>query len=158
MQLPPPIATFWHGYLATHTYTTPPRLDPEPLWQFGDTPDVATRVGQLAKLGIKTATSCLVWELDHDGGQIPLVGDLAIVTDGDGNPLCIIELTEVSITPFNAVDAQFAFDYGENDRTLAQWREESWAYFSACCAAIGQEPSETMPLVCQRFRRIYPDP
>jgi hypothetical protein len=32
--------------------------------------------------------------------------------------LCIIELTEVEIKPFNSVDEQFAFEYGEGDRTL----------------------------------------
>ena len=107
-------------------------------------------------MGIKTATSGLLWETEHDGLLPPQVGDCAIVTDGAGEPLCVIEITEVVIKPFNEVDAQFAFDYGENERTLAQWRVDSWDYFAQCCVNIGREPSETMPLVCQRFRRVYP--
>ena len=86
----------------------------------------------------------------------PQAGDLAIVADGEGESLCIIEITEVEIKPFSEVDEEFAFDYGENDRTLQQWRAASWDYFAQCCVAIGREPSGAMPLVCQRFRVLYP--
>lgn len=41
--------------------------------------------------------------------------------DGAGEPRCVIEVTGVDIKPFNAVDEQCAFDYGEGDRTLADW-------------------------------------
>ena len=49
-----------------------------------------------------------------------------------------------------------ASDYGEYGRTLEQWRVASWAYFSEVYATIGREPSETTPMICQRFRRVYP--
>jgi uncharacterized protein YhfF len=78
------------------------------------------------------------------------------VADGAETPICIIDVTEVEIKPFNEVDAQFAYDYGEYGRTLEQWRAASWQYFSEVCIRIGREPSETMPMVCQRFRRVYP--
>jgi uncharacterized protein YhfF len=94
--------------------------------------------------------------MQYDGIQPPQVGDLGIVADGAGSPLCIVEVTEIVIKPFNEIDDQFAIAYGEYGRTLAQWREESWAYFSQRCTAIGRAPSETMPLICQRFRCIYP--
>ena len=94
--------------------------------------------------------------MEYNGLQPPQVGDLAIVTDGAGEPLCVVEITEVVIKPFNEIDEQFAFDYGENTRTLAEWRVNSWDYFTHWCAVIGRQPSETMPLVCQRFRRVYP--
>ena len=155
MNLPPPIESFWKAYLATRGDLSIPRLDPDPIWQFGNL-EVAGRVGELVNAGVKTATSGLLWELEYDGGQLPHVGDCGIVADGAGTPICIVELTEVEIKPFNQVDAQFAYDYGEYGRTLAQWRTESWEYFSEVCARIGREPSETMPMVCQRFRRVYP--
>ena len=113
-------------------------------------------VGQLVNAGIKTATSSLLWHLEQIGEPVPQVGACGIVADGAGTPICILELTEVKIRPFNEVDAQFAYDYGEYGRTLEQWRAASWEYFSEVCARIGREPSETMPMVCQRFRRVYP--
>jgi uncharacterized protein YhfF len=155
MTLPQPIEAFWQLYLTTRGELPPPPLDSDPVWQFGDL-EAAGRVGQLVKAGIKTSTSGLLWEYEHNGEQLTQVGSYAIVADGAEDPICIIEVTEVEVRPFNEVDAQFAFDYGEYGRTLEQWRTASWEYFGAVCVEIGREPSETMPMVCQRFRLVYP--
>lgn len=80
---------------------------------------------------------------------------ITIVLDWNSDPLCIIETIEVNIKPYNQVDAQFAFEEGEGDRTLAYWRKAHWEYFSRVLASIGKEPNEDMPLVCERFRVIY---
>ncbi|MEZ4617915.1 MAG: ASCH domain-containing protein [Caldilineaceae bacterium] len=40
--------------------------------------------------------------------QPPQVGDLTIVADGAGEPLCVIEITEVVINPFYEIDEQLA--------------------------------------------------
>jgi uncharacterized protein YhfF len=155
MALPPQIEAYWQAYLATRGDLVPPPLDFDPVWHFGNL-EVAGRIGQLVKASIKTATSSLLWHLEQIGEPVPRVGACGIVADGENNPICIAQVTEVEIKPFNAVDAQFAYDYGEYGRTLEQWRVASWEYFSEVCARIGREPSETMPMVCQRFRRIYP--
>ncbi|MFO7538768.1 MAG: ASCH domain-containing protein, partial [Chloroflexota bacterium] len=60
-------------------------------------------VGNLVRDGIKTTTSPLLWGLEHDAEPLPKVGDISIVVDGNGNPLCVIEYTEVEIRPFNTV-------------------------------------------------------
>ena len=99
----------------------------------------------------------LLWELEQDEDSIfPYVGEIDIIVDGRGEPLCIIEIVEVEIRPFNTIDEQFAFDYGEGDRSLTWWRDAMWAYYSTECRALGREPSEDMPLVCMRFRLLYP--
>jgi uncharacterized protein YhfF len=149
------LEAYWQTYLATRGDLSPPPLDFDPIWHFGNL-EVAGRVGQLVNAGIKTATSSPLWHLEQIGEPVPQVGACGIVADGAGTPICIPELTEVEIRPFNEVDAQFASDYGEYSRTLEQWRAASWEYFSEVCARIGREPSETMPMVCQRFRRVYP--
>jgi uncharacterized protein YhfF len=94
--------------------------------------------------------------LEHIGEPLPKVGQIELIVDGNGDPLCIIELTEVEIKPFNAVDEQFAFEYGEGDRTLAFWLDDNWDFLSRWCREIGREPSQTMPLAFQRFRVLYP--
>ncbi|NIP23207.1 MAG: ASCH domain-containing protein, partial [Phycisphaerae bacterium] len=58
--------------------------------------------------------------------------------------------------PYNEVDAQFAYDEGEGDRSLAYWREAHERFFSRFLPNIGLEFSETMPLVLEQFRVIYP--
>jgi len=150
--------SLWEAYLASLPEAATPHLYSDDVWQFGDTKAIATQVGHLVRIGIKTATSALLWEMEYDGEPLPQVGDIAMVANGEGEALCIIEITEVKIKPFNEVDEQFAFEYGENDRTLKQWRAESWDYFAQRCAVIGRQPIETMPLVCQRFRVLYPKP
>jgi uncharacterized protein YhfF len=58
--------------------------------------------------------------------------------------------------PFNEVDAQFAFDEGEGDQSLDYWREVHWDYFSRRCAEMNKEPSNTMPVNCERFELLHP--
>ena len=40
--------------------------------------------------------------------------------------------------------------------TTAFWLRDNWDFLARECMAIGREPSETMPLVFQRFRVLYP--
>jgi uncharacterized protein YhfF len=104
---------------------------------------------------VKTTTSSLVWGLEYIGETLPKVGAIELIVDGTGAPLCIIELTEVEMKPFNTVDEQFAFEYGEGDRTLAFWIQDNWNVHSHWCHESGREPSESMPIVFQRFRVLY---
>ena len=151
-----PIEMFWQSYLSTlpeEEQKNPPLYVVD---QFADTPEAATSVGKLVRDGVKTTTSSLVWGLEQIGQPLPKLGKIELIVDGNGEPLCIIQLMEVEIKPFNAVDEQFAFEYGEGDRTLAFWLRDNWDFLARECMAIGREPSETMPLVFQRFRVLYP--
>jgi uncharacterized protein YhfF len=146
---------FWQEYLATLPQEAPQRDLAYTVWDFADTPEAATKVGNLVRLGVKTSTSCLVWEMEQIGEPLPQVGEMAVVVDGQGAPLCVIEVTEVIVKPFDAVDEQFAFEYGEGLRTLADWRADSWDYWGRTCERIGRVLSNSMPLGCQRFRLVY---
>jgi len=44
------------------------------------------------------------------------------VLDGRANPRCVIESIEVTYRRYNDVDAAFAYEEGEGDRSLAYWR------------------------------------
>ena len=146
------IDSLWQRYLdSLPPGTTEPRL-PE-VWSFGDTAEMGNELGALAKAGTKTATCSLVWEYEAEGNEdLPKVGDVSILTDGEGWPLCVVETTEVEVKAFNAVDEDFAFDEGEGNRTLAYWQAVHWEFFSARCATIDRVPSKDMPLLCERFR------
>ncbi len=150
------IETFWQDYLSTLSEADQNTTPTYVVDQFADTPEAATKVGKLVRDRIKTTTSSLLWGLEHIGEPLPKVGDISLIVDGNGEPLCIIELTEVEIKPFNVVDERFAFEYGEGDRTLAFWLSDNWDFHSRWCIEIGREPSETMPIVFQRFRLLYP--
>jgi uncharacterized protein YhfF len=123
-------------------------------WSFGADPALADRLGTLVVKGTKTATSSALWEYEHDRSPLPRVGDLGIVLDGRGAPLCLIETTDVRVRPFDEVPAEFAHAEGEGDRTLATWREAHWEFFSRFLPRIGLEATRGMPLVCERFRVV----
>lgn len=156
MNQPSKIETFWQRYLSTRSEEDQTNTQTYVVDRFADTPEAATKVGKLVRDGVKTTTSSLVWGLEHISAPLPTVGRIELIVDGNDEPLCIIEVVEVEIKPFNAVDEQFAFEYGEGDRTLAFWLDDNWDFLSRWCRAIGREPSETMPIAFQRFRVLYP--
>jgi histidinol-phosphate aminotransferase len=150
------ITTFWKAYLDSLPSEQRPAEDPRPeSWGFGHLPEHADELGALVLQGIKTATCSLLWSYEFEGESLPQVGELSIITNGAGEPICLIETTQIDIIPFDQVGAQHAFEEGEGDRSLAYWREVHWRVFTPECRASGREPSETMPLVCERFRMLY---
>ena len=125
-------------------------------WYFGDSEGLARGLLDLVLAGTKTATAGLVWGADEAG--TPKLGGHSLITDFAGTPACVLQTVEVRILPFDRVDAAFAFDEGEDDRSLAAWRRGHWGYFSRRCAEIGRDPAQDMPVFCERFRLIYPQP
>jgi uncharacterized protein YhfF/dihydrofolate reductase len=155
-QVPVAVREFWQSYLDSLPDHDPARSRPiPPAWGFGDGPVMADELGRLVFQGTKTATCSSLWEMEHDGEPIPQAGDLSIILDGQGQPLCLIETAEVEVKPFHAVDARFAYDEGEGDRSLAFWRAAHWRFFSRTGVASGRAPDETMPIVCERFRVLW---
>lgn len=149
------IEAYWQAYLAALPAGSPVREKKYVAEGWGDSPEMADELGALIVAGVKTATCSALWEWEAEGNPVPEVGLLTIVLDGRDEPLCIVETTEVTIRPYNQVDASFAYDEGEGDRSLAYWREAHWRFFSRTLPKIEKTPTEDMPLVCERFRVVY---
>jgi uncharacterized protein YhfF len=124
-------------------------------WGFGDSPSMADQLGQLVLDGIKTATASLVKGYEAEDQPIPPVGDVNIILNGAELPICITETTEITIKPFNQVDEQFAYDEGEDDRTLKSWKEGHERYFRRRCEQQDWSFSRDLPVVFERFKVIY---
>ncbi len=146
---------YWRAFLATRPADDPMRNDTYVAECFGDSPALANELAALVMGGSKTATCSALWEWQAEGKPITEVGLKTIVLDGNDEPVCIIETTEVIIRPYAEVDAQFAFEEGEGDRSLNYWRDAHWHFFSRVLGKIGKAPALDMPLVCERFRVIY---
>jgi uncharacterized protein YhfF len=151
------IERFWQSYLATLPPDAEPTPSPEP-WIFGDSPRLADELAALIMAGTKTATCAALWEYQADGEPVPQPGQLGILQDGAGQPLAVVQTVEVEIKPYDEVDAAFAYEEGEGDRSLAYWRDAHRRFFTRTLAVIGREFDETMPLVCERFRVLYRRP
>lgn len=147
---------FWQAFLHDLPSDFPYPQKMYPVWYFGDNPALASELGYLVKKGHKQAAATLLVEMEMEGETAPAVGQRSLITNFEGAPLCIIESTQVEIKPFNQVTAEFAYAEGEGDRSPETWRTEHYRYFSRCCAVLGLEFSEDLPVVCERFRLIYP--
>jgi uncharacterized protein YhfF len=111
---------------------------------FGDGPRLADELLELVLAGVKTATCST-----EDEPNTSTPGERWIVLDGRGHPRCAIETTEVTYRRFGEVDAGFAHDEGEGDRSLAFWWQAHRRYFGRL-----SKFSEDMMLMCERFRLV----
>ncbi|HEY0733947.1 MAG TPA: ASCH domain-containing protein [Herpetosiphonaceae bacterium] len=151
------IERYWQAYLATLPDDATARQQGYVAEQLGDNPDLANRLGSLIVQGIKTATCSALWEWEAENNPLAEVGLKTIVLDGADEPLCIVETTEITIRRFDEVDARFAAEEGEGDRSLDYWRTAHWSFFLRTLPRIGRQPALDMPLVCERFRVVYPE-
>jgi uncharacterized protein YhfF len=113
-------------------------------FSFGDSPELADELAELVLAGKKRATCWAAGE-----GPKTHVGKQWVVLDGSGVPIAVIETIELTQRRFDEVDAAFAFDEGEGDRTLASWRRAHRNYFSRQGAF-----APDMPVYCERFRLV----
>ena len=126
------------------TKPVPQRYQHLRRFAFGDNPALADELLELVVKGVKTATCST-----EDEPNTSSPGERWIVLDGRGKPRCAIETTEVTYRKFGEVDAAFAHEEGEGDRSLDYWRNAHRTYFGR----LGRF-SEDMTLMCERFRLV----
>ena len=148
---------FWKAFLSSNQKDLPPLDTQYQAWAFGDSPRMADNLAALVLSSQKTATASLHWVYQIENETLPQVGEYNIILSGSEVPLCIIRTIKVEIKPFDQVDAKFANDEGEGERTLAYWRKVHWEFFARECVAINRQPRLDMPVVCERFRLVYPE-
>ena len=145
------LKTFWQSYLDSLPSAHSHRLAALPFaWSFGDSAEMADQLAQLVLDGKKTATCSryLQTNILEDSG-------LSILLSGEDEPLCVLETFELRVIPYDQVTAEFAAQEGEGDLSLDYWRTEHWTFFSREAKTEGYEVSETMPLLCERFRVLF---
>ncbi|MEV7769642.1 ASCH domain-containing protein [Microbacterium sp. NPDC086615] len=124
---------------------------------FGDSERLADELLAHVLEGEKRATSSLVAEYIAEGQPLPRIGSHWIACDGRGAPRAILRTTEMRLGVFESADARFAFDEGEDDRSLESWREEHRRYWTRISAALGREWSEKDDeIVFERFTVAWP--
>jgi uncharacterized protein YhfF len=146
------VARMWRSY--TEAAGTDAELAGS--FAFGDSAELADKLAELVRHGPKRATAGLLLDCELGGGPMPRAGDLSVVLDGSGQPVCVIRTTDVRVRPLREADEAFAWDEGEGDRTLAWWRRAHDAYFSRRCEALGVAFSEELDVVFERFEVVWP--
>jgi uncharacterized protein YhfF len=149
----PAVQAYWRSFCRACPVSPDQRYD---VFAFGDTPALADELLTPVLLGPKRATATLVLDFERAGDLLPEPGTHSVVLNGRGEPACVIRVTEVMVQPFNQVDAGFAWDEGEDDRTLATWMKAHRRYFTRQCASWGIAFDEGMPVVFERFELVWP--
>ena len=141
----PRVEAFWARFVAA-TGTDGPYT----AWAFGSGEAMGTELGLLVRDGPKRATASLrSWYGDEE--PMPEAGDLSVILDGAGEPLCVIRITGVEVRRFGDVDEEFAWVEGEGDRSLAYWRDAHLRFF----AGEGRPADEDTEVVLERFELLW---
>lgn len=145
------IETFWAEFVAATGID-----GPYEAWAFGDPslPALASDLALLVRDGPKRATAGLASDYEDENETLPASGDLSLVLDGEGLPVCVIRTTSVEIRRFGDVDEAFAWDEGEGDRTLDWWRRAHTWFFDQRGTAIDEDTL----MVLERFELLWPTP
>lgn len=146
-------ARLWAEYVAAH----PEHRGDRPVSErFGDSAELADELLNLVLHGPKRATAAALAEFVHEGEPLPRIGGHWIVHDSAGTPRVILRSVELRLGPLDSVDASFAWDEGEGDRTRASWLREHRRYFQRALPRIGVEYHDQMEVVFERFRVVWP--
>jgi uncharacterized protein YhfF len=146
------VRRFWLAYCAENGVAADQRYD---AFAFGDSAEMADELSALVLHGPKRATAGLLADYTDDE-PLPQVGGHSVVLGGDGQPVCVIRTTEVRVLPFAEVDAAFAWDEGEGDRSLAYWRDAHISFFRRMCENRAEVFDEEMATVLERFAMVWP--
>lgn len=72
-------------------------------------------------------------------------------------PLAAIRTERVTVLPYRDVGGEHARREGEGDLSLAYWRRVHEAFFTEALAQAGLWFTPDMPVVCEEFRRVWPE-
>ena len=147
------VKDFWQKFCAA-SGTNPET--PYQVWYFGNTSEMARHLAELVLQGEKRATATLLESAELHPESAPVDDGFSVVTDYEGNPRCIIQTTEIRVLPFTEVDAEFAFDEGEGDKSLEYWRRVHHDFFTKDAAENGVKFHEKSLVACERFKLLFP--
>lgn len=122
-------------------------------WAFGVEPD---QLADLVLRGEKTATASAYELYKLENEPLPQAGSFDVILDSQDRAVCIVEITKVSVLPFNEVSADHAFKEGEDDKSLGYWRQIHKELFTAWLAEAGLEFSQESGVVLEEFHKVYP--
>lgn len=119
---------------------------------FGSTKKSSEHLYQLILSGRKTATTSALASFEN--GVIPKVGDVSLIISYEGDPLALIQTTQILITRFDELTYEEIKDEGE-DETLESWRLNHQDFFMRDGLRNNYTFSFNMPVVFEHFKVIH---
>jgi uncharacterized protein YhfF len=132
-----------------------------PIAEFGFPGPLRDQLVAAILSGVKTTTTGLVADYEHEGEPLPRSGLRQAVVDSAGNRVAVIETTAVRVIRLGDVGLAHAVDEGEGYSSAAEWRaghERFW--HSAEMRRALDDPDFTVNdgtlVVAQAFRLLEP--
>lgn len=116
--------------------------------------ETASWLAELTQAGRKRATTSCYEAYRAEGEALPQRGELSVVTDGKGEPKCVIETTEVTVLPFGEVTWALCSREGE-DECIETWRETHRRIFTEEGRQLGYDFTDETRVVFEDFRVIW---
>ena len=122
-------------------------------WAFGEEPDL---LADLVLKDEKTATASAYDLYALEAESLPQEGTFDVILDSQNQAVSIVEITKVSVQPFNQVSAQHAYKEGEGDKSLAYWRQVHEDCFAEWLKEAGLTFTPESKVVLEEFSKVYP--
>ena len=106
--------------------------------------------------GEKTATASAYDLYALEAESLPQEGTFDVILDSQNQAVCIVEITKVSVQPFNQVSADHAYKEGEGDKSLAYWHQVHEEFFTEWLEEAGLTFTPDSKVVLEEFRKVYP--
>ena len=148
-------AGMWSDYCAAHPERAVLQDEP-PVEAFGDSVELADELLGLVLHGPKRATAALVADFVVENEPLPRIGGHWVACDGSGAPRVVLRTVGLRLGVAASVDDAFAWDEGEGDRTRDDWLRGHRGYWQRVCRARGEEFTEDLEVVFERFRVVWP--
>lgn len=124
------------------------------VFHFDLTKNIANKLLRLVLEEKKLATASSLFAYQKEHTDIPMPGDLSIVTDYDGVPYAVIKTIRITIIPFKEMTFDICRREGE-DLCLESWVESHARFFKDEGAIIGYQFDRDMPVVFEDFIVLY---
>ena len=144
------VEEFWKDYLVQ----SEDQNSELQISMFGDESSCDELVSLIAS-GKKTAGSSLLKDFESCNEEIPKVGRVSLVVDSKGQPVCIIEVTEVIQFSFKDVPLRVAQSEGEGDLSIEYWKKAHTDFFSPSKDALAIDQLDDEIIVTEFFKVIY---
>lgn len=142
-----------------HDFTTKNKIEGKTYqtrW-FGpqDQPDEINRLNTLILSGKKRSTSKPLAYYSAEQEAVPQVGDYFILLNGDMKPIAIIQTVVSELVPFLRISGEHAYNEGEGDLSIEDWRARSLAKFTKLMQKYDTQFTEDKPVVSEVFKVVY---
>jgi len=149
----PSVKIMWIEYLRSAGKDT---ATPLPLVSYFCNNEKDTdHTAELARSGMKRATSSSVWICEFYHEPLRNIGDLEIITNWAGEARCIIRIMKSEIVQFKDITEEYAAMEGEGDGSLRYWQDTHRAFFEREFEGTPYTFTESIPVLFEEFEVIY---